>query len=335
MKKYKNILFIIILLGLSGIIATQYFSKSGSTLKSSSNNFSIQDTGNITKVFLADMKGNQILLERVESNKWMVNGKYGTVQTNINYMLETINLMTVKAPVAKARYDKTIRDLSTRGIKVEIYMDSDTPSKVFYIGTTNQDQTGNYMMIEDSKLPYLVHIEGFRGFLSPRFAIHENDWREKTIFRYNPREIEELRLSIPGQPQKGFVIKQTIDGKLSLYNNAMVPLEGYENGYLVEYLERFRSINFEMWEETKDPIFIDSVSTSTPLEVYTVKNMAGESTTLKSFKKPLLSGLDIEGNPIDHDQDRMYGLMNEKEFMIIQYFVFDPLNQDISFFYKN
>ena len=63
--------------------------------------------------------------------------------------------------------------------------------------------------------------------------------------------------------------------------------------------------------------------------------MAGEQTTLKSFLKPLKSGIDIDGNPIDHDQDRMYGLMNNTEFMIIQYFVFDPLNHDIQYFYKN
>lgn len=335
MKKYKNIVLIMAILGMAGLVASKYFSNSGSTLKSSSKDFSIKDTSSISKVFIADMKDNQVLLERQPNGIWLVNGKYETVQTNINYMLETINLMTVKAPVAKARYDKTIRDLSTIGIKVEIYQGSETPSKVFYIGTVNQEHTGNYMMLADSKLPYLVHLEGFRGYLSPRFSTHENDWREKAVFKYNPRDIAELRLSFPGKPEKGFVIKQTLTGELSLFNNALVPAEGYDPGYILEYLERFRAINFEMWEETKDPIFIDSVSTSLPSEIYTVKNMAGEITTLKSFEKPLSSGLDIEGNPIDHDQDRMYGLMNEKEFMIIQYFVFDPLNQDISFFYKN
>lgn len=333
MKNFKNIILVVVLIVLTGWVGWKYFGDKSSTIKSPLSEFSIKDTASITKVFIADMKGNQVLLERKNSTSWMVNGKYGVVQTHLNNMLSTINLMTVKAPVAKARYDKTIRDLSTIGTKVEIYQGGDTPSKVIYIGTANQHHTGNYMMIEGSSLPYLVHIEGFNGFLSPRFSTHENDWRLKSIFNYSPKDVAEIRLDFPGEPQKGFVIQQTVDGKVSLLNNAMVPVEGWNQGYVLDYIERFRNINFEMWEETKDPIFIDSVSTSTPLEIYTVKNMAGEVTTLKTLLKPLKSGIDIEGNPIDHDQDRMYALMNEKEFMIIQYFVFDPLNHDIGYFF--
>ena len=335
MKKYKNLILIVVLVGLTALVASKFFTSSNSTIKSTTNNFNIADTASITKVFIADMKGNQVLLERELSNKWNLNGKYVAVQHNINNLLETVNLMTVKAPVAKSRYDKTIRDLSTVATKVEIYQGSSSPSKVFYIGTTNQHHTGNYMMIEGSKLPYLVHIEGFNGFLSPRFSTHENDWREKSIFQYSPKDIAEIRLDFPGQPEKGFVIKQTIDGEVTLLNSALVPVEGWDKGYILEYMERFRNVNFEMWEETKDPIFIDSVSTSTPLEIYTIKDMSGNTTSIKTLLKPLKSGMDIEGNPIDHDQDRMYALMNEKEFMIIQYFVFDPLNHDISYFYKN
>ena len=335
MKKTKNIVAIIILLSLTGIVAYNYFNSSNSTIQSSHNDFSIKDTASIDKIFIADMQGNHVLLKRELPNKWSLNEKHTAVQHNINNLLQTIQLMTIKAPVAKARFDKTIRDLSTLGTKVEIYQGKDTPSKVFFIGTSNQHHTGNYMMIEGSNLPYLVHIEGFNGFLSPRFSIHENDWKTKTIFKYNPKDIAELRLSFPGKPEKGFVIKQSITGEISLFNNALVPVDGWEKSYIIDYLDRFREVNFEMWEETKGPIFIDSVSTSTPLEVYSITTMSGETTTLKTLLKPLKSGIDIEGNPIDHDQDRMYALLNNKEFMIIQYFVFDPLNQDIKYFYKN
>jgi hypothetical protein len=334
MKNYKNIILFVVLTIVTAFVAVKYFNNSSSTIQSESNDFGIEDTGAITKVFIADMKGHQVTLDRKGTNDWVINNKFNVVQHNINNMLETINLMTVKAPVAKARFDKTIRDMSTFGLKVEIYMGKDTPNKVIYIGTANQHHTGNYMMIEGTNVPYLVHIEGFNGFLSPRFSAYLNDWKTKTIFKYNPKNIAEMRLSFPGQPQKGFVIKQTIDGQVSLYNNALVPVTDFDKSYVLDYLERFREVNFEMWEETKDPIFIDSVSTSSPLEVYTIKTMSGETTTLKTLLKPLKSGMDIDGNPIDHDQDRMYALMNEKDFMIIQYFVFDPLNHTIEYFYK-
>jgi hypothetical protein len=334
MKKYKNIIIIVVLLGLIGLIASQYFKNESSTIKSSVSTFSISDTASITKIFIADMRGNQVLLEKVENQLWALNGDYFADQHNINNLLETIKLMTVKSPVSTSRFNKTISDLSTNATKVEFYSNKSTPDKVIYIGTPNQDHTGTYMMVEGTDLPYLVHMEGFNGFLSPRFSPQENDWRTKFVFKYNPKEIAEIRLSFPGQPDKGFVIQQTVDGKVSLLNNALVPVNGWDTGYVYEYIERFRLINFEMWEETKTPVFIDSVSTSVPLEIYSVTNLAGETTTIKTLLKPLASGLDIDGNPIDHDQDRMYALMDEKEFMIIQYFVFDPLNHEIEYFYK-
>ena len=136
MKKYKNSILLVVLLAVVVLIGKQYFSSKGSTLKTSSNEFNIKDTGSISKVFIADMKGNSVLLERGTNNQWMVNSKYKTVQHNINNLLETINLMTVKAPVSKARYNKTIADMSTLGTKVEVYQNGSTPSKTFYIGTT-------------------------------------------------------------------------------------------------------------------------------------------------------------------------------------------------------
>ena len=334
MKNLKYIIIGIVLIGLSILIAKKVMNSDNSTIKSNSSDFGISDTAAITKLFIADMKGNSVLLERNEDNTWILNGEFDVVHSNVNTTLETIKLMTVKSPVAKARYDKTIRDLASVGVKVEVYMGKDTPSKVFYVGTPNQNHTGSYMMLEGSELPYLVHIEGFYGFLSPRFSVHESDWKRKTIFNINPKDIAEVRLSFPSNVDAGFTIKQDENSHVSLFNHAGIPVNGWDTGYIFEYLDRYREINFEMWEETKTPIFIDSVSTSTPLEIYELVDRDGNITTVKTLLKPLKSGMDIDGNPIDHDQDRMYALINDKEFVIIQYFVFDPLNHDIKYFYS-
>lgn len=330
----RQISIISILIILIGLIGYQYFSSSKSTIKSNMSDFSISDTGSVDKIFVADRRGNSVLLERSNTKNWVLNQKYEASQHLINNLLETMTLMTVKAPVAKARYDKTIRDLSTVGIKVELYQGGDSPSKVIYIGTPNQTHTGTYMMVEGSNLPYLVHIEGFYGFLSPRFSPHENDWRTKNIFKYNPREIQQLRVSFTEESDKGFIIKQDTKGEVGLFTDLSMPVSNWEKGYILEYLDRYRDINFEGWEETKPISFIDSVMKSTPMETYEIIDVSGKTTKIETFKKPLKSGIDIDGNPIDHDQDRMYAVINDSEFVIVQYYVFDPLNQTINYFFK-
>jgi hypothetical protein len=45
--------------------------------------------------------------------------------------------------------------------------------------------------------------------------------------------------------------------------------------------------------------------------------------------------LDINGKPLKYDFDKMYAVINDgKDFVSIQYYVFDPLMQPISFFLK-
>lgn len=332
MKNVKYILLVVVLIVISGGLLWQYLHPEKSTIQSESSNFSIEDTGSIVKIFIADMKNNTVLLDRNPDNSWTLNGKFEAAKHNVNKLLETANLMTVKAPVAKARYDKTIRDMASVGIKVEFYTHSGTPSKVIYIGTSNQTHTGNYMMIEGSDLPYLVHIEGFYGFLSPRFSPHESDWRTKNIFKYLPKDIAEITLNYPKNSEKGFTIIQNPDGKIQLLNSARIPVNTYDSSIVLDYLDRFRNINFESWEETKTPFFIDSVANSIPEVVYTVVDKLGNSTQVETFLKPMIGGMDMDGNPIDHDQDRMYARMNKEEFVIIQYYVFDPVFHELNYF---
>lgn len=156
------------------------------------------------------------------------------------------------------------------------------------------------------------------------------------FFKYDPKNIAVIKLTFPDDPQNGFIIKQSHNGSLSLFNSSMQPVDGWDTGYVISYLDRFRKIDFEMWETSKSTAFIDSVRNSTPLEIYSVIDiLAGQHTTLKTFLKPLKNGIDLDGKPIDNDQDRMYALIDDKHFVIIQYFVFDPLNHPIAYFYSN
>lgn len=335
MKRYIPIAIVIVLICATIIIALQYIQTSTSTIASSVNEFDIHDTAAITAVFIANHNGDRVTLKRKKMGGWSINDAYTARPRPIHRLLETLYLMRIKAPVSKSRYDKTIRDLSTMATKVEVYQGGSSPSKVFYIGTTNQQHTGNYMLIEGSTKPYLIHIEGFNGFLNPRFSVHENDWRDRTIFSYDPKDIAQIKLTFPGEPDKGFVITQSIDSKFSLYNTSSDSLTGWDTGYIFQYISRFRTVNFEMWEESKSIAFMDSVRESTPLEIYAITDRSGKETTVKTFLKPLTNGIEIDGTPIDNDQDRMYGVIDDQQCVIIQYFVFDPLQHKIDYFFQD
>ena len=50
--------------------------------------------------------------------------------------------------------------------------------------------------------------------------------------------------------------------------------------------------------------------------------------TIQNSPKPVKKGSeDYDGNPIDCDLDRLYGYLNNKDFVVIQHVIFDPLEK--------
>ena len=58
--------------------------------------------------------------------------------------------------------------------------------KTWYVGTATPSHTGTYMVLETPEgrgaKPYVVHMEGFTGYLSTRFFTSERDWRYTGMF---------------------------------------------------------------------------------------------------------------------------------------------------------
>ena len=92
-----------------------------STLKTEETSFSVGDTSSVYKIFYADKQGKKILLERKERFQWVINTNQMARKDLIDMTLQTLHNLSIKSPASKAARDNAIRELATRGIKVEIY----------------------------------------------------------------------------------------------------------------------------------------------------------------------------------------------------------------------
>lgn len=325
MKKNKIVFLLFFILAAAA--AYLYFSEQSSTVRSALSDFAVEDTASISKIFLVDNNKKSILLERVNADAWTVNRKYEARQDAVNVLLTTIQRVSVKAPVPKAAFENVVKQIAVKHVKIEIYQGEEEPSKSYYVGHTNPEHTGNYMLLENSSVPFLMHIEGFRGFLTPRYFTNENEWRSTAVFNYGYGEISSVKLEYPGSPEKSFSVKETGNNRFSLVsleNNSEIPL--YDTTALMKFIASFQKVHFEGFEETKSAAFVDSVIRTAPVHIFTITDKTGNIKTLKTFLKPVAEGsTDMEGNPTSHDLDRFYGLMDERDFVVLQYFVFDPL----------
>lgn len=322
----KKLIFPLILLAIVLSLVLYYnLNSTTSTLSSEDNEFAVEDTASITKIFLADKENKTTLLERSNNGGWKVNRKYKARPDAINNLLETMKRVSIKAPVPKSAFENIVKQLAIKSVKVEIYMGSDKPEKVYYVGGPNQQHTGTYMLMEKSISPYLMHIEGFHGFLTPRYFTNANEWRNNIICNYKFGDIAEVNVQTPREPSMGFIIRDKGNNAFSLYHeDTNEEVTDFNLDDVRYFIASFTKVPYESFEETKTDSFIDSVKASSPVRIITIIPKHGSTKQLKLFLKPApIGGEDLEGNSIQYDMERLYCSIDDKKFVVVQYFIFD------------
>jgi len=336
MKKNKNILTVTLILALVAVVLI-YRTRSG-TIKEDLKDFAVKDTAAITQIFLADRNGHSVLLQRKDQGGWMVNNKYGVRREAIKTLLLTIRSVAVKSPVAKAGYNGVIKGLATEGIKCEIYLNNESkPAKVYYVGGSTADVLGTFMMIQNSSSPFVTEIPGFVGYLTPRYQPYEKDWRETTIFDYNPDDIKNITIKYFHDPSQSFSVDRSGNqfNVSSPQTNHVV--QHPDTIGLLNYLSYFKSLHFEGWDRDFTDEQRDSLKGSIPLSVVTVTDIKGKTVSMTTFPKPItrssLAQTDTLGNQLRYDMDRQYAFINnDNDFVTIQHYVFGKIFRQLDDF---
>lgn len=333
----KNRLYLLIFIILFVIAAILYLGNSNVTLKKELRDFAVEDTASVSKIYLVNKNNQEVFLERKENNLWWVNEKYPARKESIDLILKTLNRVRVRAPVSKSARENVITMLAGRNVKVEIYKGNKL-HKVFYVGGATQDQRGTYMLMEGSSAPFIGHIEGFSGYLSSRFFIDEELWRDPGIYRYRSDDIKSVTLLYYQKPEQSFKINRISDKDFNiepLYEGK--ESEPFDTLAVRFYTTQFKNISWEFLASEFDPVRKDSIVLTSALFTITVEDVTGKNTSVTSFLKPADGKEDMEGNILEIDNERMFALLNDEEFfVIVQYHIFDKVIVDYdSFLEKN
>ena len=339
----------IIIVGVLAIIAIALILQNRKgTLNSKMSEFAINDTTSVTKIFMADMTGNKVLLSKVSPGNWSVNEKFKANSFGIELLLKTMQSLSVKAPVSKAGYNNVIKQLAVNSVKVEVYQmvfrvdlfnsfrlfPHQKLTKVYYVGSATPDNMGTFMLMEGSDVPFIVYQPGFRGFVAARYSARLNDWRDHSIFKSNPSEIISIKVEFPETPEESYLIEKLGNSKLELkqlFTNSK--FTRFDTQRLVSLINAYKFINFESLLEGLDKQFVDSVTSSRPLNIITLTDTCGKINLVKTYRLKNETGdFDDAGNLLPYNRERLYALINNgKEFVLIQYFVFDPITRPLSY----
>lgn len=286
--------------------------------------FAIEDTGSITKIFLADGRGTNTLLQRTPKG-WMVDDKFLADVRKIDMLLETIHDVKLRNPVGQAEYNNVLKTFAATGVKTEFY-NKDELIKTIYVGQMTNDQAGTYMMIDGASTPYVTHIPGFVGYLTPRFLTQPVKWRSRLVFDQAAEQIAKVEVTYPGNPSQSFRIENN-NGILDLKDAGGNILPVKDTNFIKYYVAGFSQLYGEGFDENYTGAQQDSISRATPYVTVSLVAKDGQKQFVQLHLKPIEKSTkeryDETGQERVTDNERYFGFANgDKNMLYIQQFNF-------------
>lgn len=329
----KNRLTLIAFVALAACAVWLIWSRSASTLKGELRDFAYPDTASINRIFLADRQGNRSDLVRQPEGTWRVNDKYDVRPDMINNLLKTICQVEVRSPVGKNLYNNTMKLMAARSVKVEIYAGDDV-LKTYYVGHPTADNLGTFMYMEGSIVPFITHIPGFDGFLSTRYVTAETEWRDRSVYRYDPRKITVVEVRDLARPERSFRMNRNPDSTYAvILTRDGKPVQPVDINLARSFLVSFQATFFDRVDYEMAKARKDSITGAGPFAMISVKLDDGTEKSLTCFRKPVTKGsnqqYDPYGKEYPYDMNKFYAIMTgDTSLLVCQYFHFDRIFKD-------
>lgn len=320
-----------------------------STLRGDAYDFTVRDTASVTRLFFADKSGNQVLLSRTAEG-WKVNEKYDAQPTMVNNILYTLDKMRIKMPVSLASHDNVITRMAGTNTKVEIYQivprinlfnkiklfPHEKLTKVFFIGDVTQDNNGTYVLKEGADKAYIVHLHGFRGFISSRFSANQEDWRDHKIISENINNIASLKLEFNNDPGNSFLLNTNGDYQYEmkhLNDGSNVDIDTIR---VLNLLTSFSDVRFEAFLSDISQERRDSIINSPYLERLTLTTKDGKQEVIRTYTMRInASAFGFTEDDWDDDPDHKYAYIeNNDELVMIQDFAFGKILKPAEYYEK-
>jgi len=335
----KTLLYFVVLALLGFSVYYFIFSNKNALYGSNEAAFTVRDTASIGKIFIANTDGKSILLERTDSG-WMLNKQYKALRSTLNTLLLTLAEQEALYPVNQNAYNNVIKSLSADGIKVILYNRSGKMFRTFYVGGSSVNQVGTNMLMEGADKPYVVQIQGFDGYLTPRYTTDIKAWRDRTVFNIPQEQIKSVSVRYPDHPLNSFVITQDDSNKITVTgNNTIIHYQHLNMRRSNVYLKYFTNLNCEGYMNGIDGI--DSVIKNTGKQsIVDITDIHGNDIHADIYWMPInrrsknlaTSDADV---PDIYDADRLYAVINNaKDTVMIQQFVFKKLFRKLYEFYE-
>jgi len=265
-EKRNKVLLILLMVLLTCIAAVLFTMQQGEVKFEQKDIFKVEDLKTIDKVVLRG-KDDTVQLS-FSGSRWMVNGTEPADRDMVDVLFATLLQAEAKRPVAESKNDSLIQMLQRSGVEVNLFERGELVQR--FIAGGNGKKSEAYF-IDDARQAYVMHIPGYRVYVSGVFELSESDWRDKYVFAFNWTNFKNLAVKFHAKPKDGFNVKMLDD---------YFGIEGLQTDTtrLNDFLDAVSLLTVDQYSNT------DSLEDKTPFLTITVSDIADRQYSLAIFE---------------------------------------------------
>jgi hypothetical protein len=312
-------------------LASFFFSCKDSTNALKGSDFAVENTNDIQRIHIFKRNGVQAKFER-QGDDWIINDRDLANADPMETLLKTLKTMRVSYIPLKAAEPGIIKEMGSKGIKVELYNRKNEKIKCFYVGGGDLAGESTYLIMENSNQPYAVSIPTLIGLIRTHFDYQPLRWRSRYIYPFPKEELVEMEMAYPAEPLQSFRLKKNSNGQFSI--SAINNLEEKPANISLAnaYIKAIKDIRCEAI--VNDLEEKDELTSNNPFATLKVKNAKGETKTLSFHKiEDEIGTQGLEADPLKGNKIfRLYIKTSWGDYFLAQYPVIQDIFRPLNYF---
>lgn len=273
-KRNRNLLISLIVL--LAITVGYWASTQNKNSSADADLFQVEDLTLIDRVIFE--KGGQQFELKFDGIRWKVDEEQAD-QGLVDVLFATLKQAKPLRPVARTLQDTVQSLLRSEGIKVSLFVETET--ELTFLAGGNSRKSQSYFQKENDAV-YIMTIPGYRVYTSGIFELDKFGWKDKHVFQLNWRNFKSLESKSSRSSNDDFDVK-FIDGYFSI--DGMVAVDTTK---LNDYLDAVSLLTVD--EYAVNQKVTDSLMNLPPDLRIHVSDVAGKEHTLELYFSPAAMG---------------------------------------------
>jgi len=308
------------------IILIVYFVNERSPFGGSNSSFASKPKKEITKVEFRGAPTDLVLEKKGE--EWIVNKKYETRKSSVQFILKILTEMQIKSPVTTDLFNSEITRKGINPIRVMVF-ERRKVIRSFLVYKTLSNTYGNIMKMSEGSKPFIVCVPGHETEIGSAFTVNELFWRPYTVFNLLPSDIISVRFENLSDTGSSFMIRN--ENRRFILYDLKKRLTGWDTSRTIRYLSYFTHVPLESWALDVPAGEKEKIKEEVPLYKISVEKTSGEKVILDLWERTI-----DENGLKKKDTDRLWGKTNAMdEIFIMRYLDIDPVLKKRSYFFPD